>query len=207
MRIRTSDFALGSFDYSHLFDDKSKISTSFLYEYTLLGGPTTNRNLSWPNTSIVIQDEFNTNDNPLYGARLQLDYTFKPMIWGVVEIGYQYRDLDHEGDFLYTRKDNATGIFEIVPEFSSTVNLRRKIHSGYGQLTGEQGKWNYGVGLRLEAMDRVLDLNDKTGDVDTTYSYDFVKPFPSANVQYAVSDNLTIKAAYRKESSERPPLR
>ena len=45
LRIRTSDFALGSFDYGHQFDNGSKISTSLLYEYTLLGGPTTNRNL------------------------------------------------------------------------------------------------------------------------------------------------------------------
>ena len=39
LRIRRSDFALGSFDYAHKFADNSKLSTSFLYEYTLLGGP------------------------------------------------------------------------------------------------------------------------------------------------------------------------
>ena len=56
LRIRTSDFALGSFDYAHTFVDESKISTSFLYEYTLLGGPTTNRNLGFPDTSQILQD-------------------------------------------------------------------------------------------------------------------------------------------------------
>ncbi|WP_226789104.1 TonB-dependent receptor [Polaribacter porphyrae] len=68
LRIRKSDFALGSFDYAHKFADESKLSASFLYEYTLLGGPTTNRNLGFPNTSEIIQDEFNTNDNPLFGT-------------------------------------------------------------------------------------------------------------------------------------------
>ncbi|MEQ8809032.1 MAG: TonB-dependent receptor plug domain-containing protein [Imperialibacter sp.] len=45
LRTRTGDFALGSFDYSHQFDNSSLLSASVLYEYTLLGGPTTNRNL------------------------------------------------------------------------------------------------------------------------------------------------------------------
>ena len=60
LRIRRSDFALGSFYYAHKFNDDSKLSTSFLYEYTLLGGPTTNRNLGYPDTTQIIQDEFNT---------------------------------------------------------------------------------------------------------------------------------------------------
>ena len=198
LRIRRGDFILGSIDYSHLFKNKSKLSTSFLYEYTLLGGPTTNRNLGWPNTEIVYQDEFNTNDNPLFGIRFQADYVSQPLNIGVIEAGYQFRDLDHTGDFVYERKNNETGIWELVPEFSSEVDLVRKIHSGYAQLSGEKGKWNYGIGLRLELMDRELDLRDKAGTVDTTYHYDFVKPFPSANVQYAITDKTRIKAAYSR---------
>ncbi|MFY0607072.1 MAG: TonB-dependent receptor [Cyclobacteriaceae bacterium] len=198
LRIRTGDFALGSFDYAHTFGDKSKFSASFLYEYTLLGGPTTNRNLAWPNTDVVYQDEYNTNDNPLYGTRLQLDYTAKPMNAGVLEFGYQYRDLDHTGDFVYERKNNATGIFELVPDFSSTVNLRRKIHSGYGQLTGEQSKWSYSAGVRVEAMDRVLDLEDKAGLIDTTYNYDFIQLYPSASLLYAVNDGFKLKTGYSR---------
>lgn len=198
LRVRKGDFVLGSFDYSHLFESQSKISTSFLYEYTLLGGPTTNRNLGWPDTDRVLQDEFNTNDNPLNGVRFQIDYRSKPLSIGRLEAGYQFRNLDHTGDFVYERKNNETGIFELVPEFSSAVNLRRQIHSAYGQLTGQKGKWDYGIGLRLEYMDRELDLQDKAGTLDTTYLYDFVKPFPSANVQYAFNDGLRIKAAYSR---------
>jgi len=198
LRIRTSDFALGSFDYTHLFENKSRLSTSFLYEYTLLGGPTTNRNLGWPDTNILYQDEYNTNDNPLNGIRFQADYASKPLAIGIIEAGYQFRNLDHVGDFVYERKNNETGVFELVPEFSSEVDLRRQIHSAYTQLSGEKGKWNYGVGLRLEYMDRELDLKDKAGMLDTTYLYDFIKPFPSANVQYAFNDELRIKAAYSR---------
>lgn len=198
LRIRTSDFALGSFDYSHLFNDKSRISTSFLYEYTLLGGPTTNRNLGWPDTSFVYQDEYNTNDNPLHGVRFQVDYQSKPLSIGNLEMGYQFRNLNHTGDFVYERKNNETGIWELVPEFSSSVDLQRKIHSGYVQLSGNYGRWDYAAGLRTEFMDRELHLKDKTGDVDTTYLYDFLKLYPSASLQYALNQDLKLKAAYSK---------
>jgi len=63
LRIRKGDFALGSFDYAHKFNDDSKLSTSILYEYTFLGGPTVNDNLGHPDNSIIYQQEYNTNDN------------------------------------------------------------------------------------------------------------------------------------------------
>ncbi|MEX0883328.1 MAG: hypothetical protein WDZ72_07635 [Cyclobacteriaceae bacterium] len=68
IQIRSSDFALGSFDYAPTFDNQASISSLFLYAYTLLGGPTTNR-MGYLNTNLVYQDEYNTNDNPLHGMR------------------------------------------------------------------------------------------------------------------------------------------
>ncbi|AWW32470.1 TonB-dependent receptor [Echinicola strongylocentroti] len=198
LRIRRSDFVIGSFDYEHTFSNTSKVSSSFLYEYTMLGGPTTNQNLGYPDTDFVYQDEYNTNDNPLHGIRFQTDYTAAPWKIGTFEAGYQFRNLNHTGDFVYERKNNETGVWELVPDFSSNVDLTRQIHSGYGLLSGEKGKWSYSAGLRLEYMDRELDLRDKAGTVDTTYTYDFVKPFPSASLQYQVNDELTLKAAYTK---------
>lgn len=198
LRIRRGDFVLGSFDYQHSFENSSKISTSLLYEYTLLGGPTTNRNLGYPDTEIVFQDEFNTNDNPLHGVRFQVDYRSKPLNFGTLEAGYQFRNLDHTGDFVYERKNNATGIFELVPEFSSSVDLGREIHSAYGLLSGTLGNVSYGAGLRIEYMDRQLDLQDKAGTLDTTFLYDFVQFYPSANLQYSINNELRVKAAYSR---------
>jgi iron complex outermembrane receptor protein len=129
LRERKSDFALGSFDYSHMFQNNSKLSSSFLYEYTLLGGPTVNQNLGFSDNSILYQDEFNTNNNPLHGIRLQIDYTFKPFKSGVLEAGYQFRKLDHTGDFVYERRSDFNDGFKLVPEFSSKVNLTRSINA------------------------------------------------------------------------------
>lgn len=198
LRERKSDFALGSIDYEKNFKNMARLYTSFLYEYTLLGGPTVNQNLGFPDESILYQDEFNTNNNPLYGTRLQVDYTFQPFAIGLLDVGYQYRDLDHTGDFVYERRTDFNEEFELVPEFSSEVNLRRKIHSVYSQLTGKKGAWNYAAGVRLEVMDRNLALKDKANTVDETFEYDFTKLFPSASVQYRLNEKTNLKAAYSK---------
>jgi len=198
LRERKSDFALGSFDYEHTFSNNSKLSTSFLYEYTLLGGPTVNQNLGFPDNSILYQDEFNTNENPLHGVRVQIDYTFKPFKSGVLDAGYQYRNLDHTGDFVYERRTDFNDDFELVPEFSSEVNLKRSIHAFYGQFSGKNGKWDYTAGARVEVMDRTLELKDKANTIDKTFKFDFTKLYPSASVQYSINEKTNIKAAYSK---------
>jgi iron complex outermembrane receptor protein len=198
LRIRRGDFVLGSLDYTHIFPNESQLSSSFLYEYTMLGGPTTNRNLGFPDTSIIYQDEYNTNDNPLHGTRFQVDYKTSRKPYGILEFGYQFRGLNHTGDFVYERKNNETGEFELIPEFSSAVDLNRILHSTYGQLTGTKGNWSYSAGARIEIMDRTLDLTDKAGTVDTTYLYDFVKLYPSASLQYSINDDFQVKTSYSK---------
>jgi iron complex outermembrane receptor protein len=201
LRTRKGDFALGSFDYSHKFDNASKISTSILYEYTFLGGPTENDNLGFPDNNDVYQREYNTNDNPLYGTRFNLDYQWKPFSFGILETGYQFRDLDHTGTFEYFRNTNIVSNFtddDLVDEFSSDVSLKRTIHSGYAQVTGAKNKWDYAAGLRLESMDRVYKEALQSEITENVYDYDFVKLFPSASLQYKIDDKTNIKTAYSK---------
>ena len=192
LRIRKGDFALGSFDYSHQFENTSKISASILYEYTFLGGPTENDNVGFPDNTIIYQKEYNTNDNPLYGTRFNIDYLWKPFSFGTLEMGYQFRDLDHTGKFVYERD----GIE--VPQFSSDVSLKRSIHSGYAQVSGMKNKWNYATGIRLESMDREYKEVLKSDTNENVYEYDFIKLFPSASLQYKINNKTNIKTAYSK---------
>lgn len=198
LRKRKGDFALGSFDYGHVFANNSKLTTSVLYEYTLLGGPTVNQNVGYPNTLTMYQDEYNTNDNPLHGVRYQLDYAWKPFSIGTLETGYQFRNLEHTGDFVYERLNNTTGSFELLPEFSSEVDLKRTIHSGYAQLSGKKEALEYNAGLRVEAVNRDFDLRDKSNTIDTTYVYNFTKLYPSASIQYTLPNEAKLKVAYSK---------
>lgn len=192
LRIRKGDFALGSFDYSHKFENKSKISASILYEYTFLGGPTENDNLGYLDDTIIYQKEYNTNDNPLYGKRVNIDYRWKPFSFGTLEMGYQFRDLDHTGKFIYERDEIE------VPQFSSDVSLKRSIHSGYTQVSGLKNKWNYAAGVRLESMNREYTEVLKSDTKENVYKYDFIKLFPSASLQYKINNKTNIKIAYSK---------
>lgn len=198
LRIRKSDFAIASLDYDHFFENEAQLKTSLLYEYTLLGGPTTNLNLGHPDPTIVYQDEYNTNENPLKGVRFNLDYDFKPFSFGTLKMGYQYRNLDHRGDFVYQRKNNNTQRYELIPKFSSEVDLHRSIHAAYFQYNGSFNQWKWNAGLRLENMKRDLSLKDKTGTLDEDYTLAFSQLFPSASVHYASDDNTSFKVAYSK---------
>ena len=198
LRTRKGDFALGSFDYAHKFENKSKLSTSFLYEYTFLGGPTENDNVDTPAYGTIFQQEKNTNDNPLNGVRFNLDYKFKPLEIGVFEIGYQFRHLDHKGDFEYTRRTPPETEFVPINEFSSTVSLKRVINAAYGQLSGSKDNWDYTAGVRVESMNRKYKEDLATPEPEEEFTYDFVKLFPSASVQYKVNSNTNVKAAYSK---------
>ncbi|GLR17581.1 TonB-dependent receptor domain-containing protein [Portibacter lacus] len=198
LRKRKGDFALGSFDYNHAFDNQSNLSASVLYEYTLLGGPTVNQNLGEPNHDILYQDEYNTNDNPLNGLRFSVDYRLQPFSFGRIETGYQYRSLLHKGDFVYQRRTDYNDDFELIPAFSSEVDLERIIHSGYVQLTGGKDNIEYAAGIRAEAVARTFDLRDKANTIDTTYLNDYLKFFPSASIQYTFENNTKLKLSYSK---------
>lgn len=198
LRIRRGDFILGSLDYGHTFENTSKLSGSVLYEFTQLGGPTTNKNLNYPDTEDLIQDEYNTNDNPLNGFRAQLDYILKPFSFGTLETGYQFRTLNNRGDFYYGRRYSYNDDFEQVDLFSSDIDLKRHIHSGYAQLSGSTDKWEYAAGLRIEILDRELMLADKTGTTQETLNYNYEKLFPSAQLQYNLNETTALKTAYSK---------
>ena len=201
LRIRRGDFILGSFDYDHDFSNGSKITNSVLYEYTFLGGPTFNDNVDMPEYNTIYQQEYNTNDNPLNGFRYNLDYTFKPSSFGQLEAGYQFRTLNHKGDFVYERDE------ELVPEFSSNIQLKRTIHSGYSQFTGTKNKWDYTAGIRLESMNRSYTESLLSEAIPNNYTYDYVKFFPSASLQYTPNDDTKIKAAYSKRVNRTTTLK
>lgn len=198
LQERRGDFAIVGIDYSKSFKNKSSFSTSLLYEHTLLGGPTTNNNIGFPDNSIVYQNEYNTNDNPLDGFRFQTDYKFKPYEFGTIEVGYQYKNLTHKGDFLYQRRNNTNGVYELVPEFSSEVNLFRDSHSIYTQLSKSTTKWEYNVGIRAETLNRDFELKDKANTINETLNYQYNKLFPSASVMYKQENGNKIKLGYNK---------
>lgn len=193
LRVRRGDFLIGGLDYSYQWADKSTIHVSGLYEHTILGGPTDNINLGWPNTTDTLQLQLNDNDNPLDGFRLKLDYTrqLEDVKW---ESGYQYRYLSHPGDFIYLDRDFISNEWITNPEFTNGIELKRSIHSFYTQFSGQSGKLTYTAGIRLEHFDREVLIERP----DTTYQLRRLNPFPSANLLYDLDKGLALKAGYSR---------
>jgi outer membrane receptor protein involved in Fe transport len=193
LRVRKGDFFITSLDYTLLLGKKSSLKFSGLYERTVLGGPTDNANLDWPNTSNILQLQYNDNDNPLDGVRLQADYN--QMIGSVNwDVGYQYRYLKHPGDFIYLDRNFNTNSWEENPLFTNNIDLRREIHSLYSQISGSSGKWQYTAGLRLEYFDRTV----KIGQPNETFTLDKFNLFPSVNLSYDLGNGLMAKTGYSK---------
>jgi outer membrane receptor protein involved in Fe transport len=193
LRVRKGDFFISSLDYSFNFSDKSTLKFSGLYERTILGGPTDNANLAYPNTADVLQLQYNDNDNPLDGARLQIDYRAKigNSSW---ESGYQYRYLHHPGDFVYLDRDLTNNVWLENPLFTNSIDLTRKIHSLYSQLSGKQEKWEYAAGLRLEYFDRTVTL----AQPDEIYDLSKLNLFPSVNVSYNLGEGVGTRLGYSR---------
>ena len=193
LRVRKGDFLIGALDYTLKFDKDASLKISGLYERTILGGPTDNVSLSWPNTTEVLQKQFNDNDNPLDGFRFQLDYAKKigETMW---ESGYQYRYLKHPGDFVYQDLDLVTNRWIENPLFTNSIELNRTIHSLYSQVSGTSGKLAYTAGLRVEYFDRTVDI----ARPDETYQLDKFNLFPSLNLKYDLGNEWAAKAGYSR---------
>ena len=193
LRVRRGDFFISSLDYIHTFKNKSSLSASILYEYTMLGGPTDDVQLRYPELQDTLQYTFNDNENPLDGVRFQLDHS-TPLAGGKLETGYLYRYLWHEGDFIYQEKILGTNDFVVNPDFSSSIDLERNIHSFYSQFSRKSGKWDYTFGARLEYADRQLTTDTTSAPI----RLELFNLFPSANIQYTINDNFALKAAYSR---------
>ncbi|MCO6492317.1 MAG: TonB-dependent receptor [Phaeodactylibacter sp.] len=192
-RVRRGDFLIAGLDYAYSFADKSALKVSGLFERTVLGGPTRNNNLAWPNVQDTLQRQLMDNDNPLDGLRLQLDYSRKLGALGW-ESGYQYRFLKHPGDFNYLDRNFEKSSWEVNPLFTNSMELRRRIHSWYTQVSGEWGRLEFVAGLRAETFSRTVEI----ARPDTLYKLSRLNLFPSANLLYDLGNGLSAKAAYSR---------
>ncbi|MEM6377441.1 MAG: outer membrane beta-barrel family protein [Bacteroidota bacterium] len=193
LRVRRGDFLIGALDYDFSIGENSQLKLSALYERTILGGPTDNINTDFPNTQDTLQLQFNTNDNPLDGFRFQADFSSKIGALDF-ESGYQFRYLQHPGDFIYLDKNFETKEFEENSLFTNSIELRRGIHAIYGQVSGQQGKLSYTAGLRLEYFNREVDIEVPAN----TFTLEQINPFPSLNLQYDLGNEFFLNGAYSR---------
>jgi len=188
-QIKQGTFTLGNIDFTHIFDDKSSLAVSFLYEYDDLYGNTHNRNLTEPGGALI-QYVQNPYQKPVEGYRAKIDYTVN-IGNGKLESGYQFRTDTQDGIFDYIVEPEELSSDD---RFSGSARSKNTINSVYSQYAAAQQKWEYIVGLRYEYSRRSVNLSFN----NEPHILKLSNFFPTANVQYTASSELKIKAGFSR---------
>lgn len=191
LQNKEGKFVLGSFDYTHIFKNNSKISTSVIYENANLYGNTINKNLDYPNKIAIFQLVTNPYTNPVNGYRLKLDYS-TIIGKGKLETGYQLRRDKQDGTFNYTVTPNANQ--PDSAKFRGTAKSTNQINAVYAQYSNKILKLQYTAGLRYEYATREVNLSS---DVNA-HRLNLSNLFPSVNLLYSFNNEWNIKAGYSK---------
>lgn len=191
---KQGDFSLVNFDYTHIFSNKSALTLSALYEYTLLNGFTKNTDYQLNTTTNPINDILNTGNSPIQGLRGKADYSIN-IGKGKLESGYQIRYQKQTGAYVYENIIlGRNKINQIVPEFTANIDIFNLIHGVYSQYTSKVGKLDYTIGLRFEDAQRTFNSDKLTRPFELHLS----NLFPSANLLYNFKSDFKAKAGFSR---------
>jgi len=191
LQEKEGNFVLGSFDYTHNFENNSKITGAFIYEYANLYGNTVNKNLDYPEKTNVFQEVNNPYTNPINGYRIKLDYS-TPLWKGKLESGYQLRNDKQDGKFDYI-VDPVVDPAEDA-KFRGTAKSSNIINAVYSQYSGESSKLKYTAGLRYEYSEREVKISTDS----QPHLLNLSNLLPSANLLYTFNDTWSSKLGYSK---------
>ena len=191
VQTKEGNFILGNFDYTHIFKNKSSLTSSLQYERANLFGNTINNNFNYPNKDVIFQQVYNPYTNPIEGYRLKVDYNIA-IGKGKLEAGYQYKYDKQDGqfDYLVTPATNQADI----AKFKGSAKAINNINAAYVQYSNKINKLQYVVGLRNEYATRKLNLSYDP----KTHFLDLNNLFPSTNLLYTINNFWNIKTGYSK---------
>lgn len=191
LQNKEGKFLLGSLDYTHSFDNGSKLSASAIYESADLYGNTINQNLDFATKSTLFQLVTNPYTNPISGYRLKIDYSVN-LGKGKLEAGYQYRDDQQDGRFDYTVTPFTNQ--PDIDKFRGRAKSSNTINGMYLQYGAKQNKLQYIAGLRYEISKREVILSS---DPNPHY-LNLNNLFPSLSLLYTINNAWSYKAGYSK---------
>ena len=120
---------------------------------------------------------------------------------GRIRLGYELTDTRPEQDTAFSRGPAANGL-AIVPELSNRFEARQTVHALYA--TWERPlteKLSAQGGLRLEQAD--IEVDDRTSGVSA--AQDYFKAYPTAHVQYQLTETQTLRASYSRRIQRPQP--
>lgn len=208
IKLQDKSFALGMLNYTKEYENQSTLSVSSAYEFTNL-----NHNLENERVNTIAGSshglEKNNKEVPLNAFRLQADYKFKPFSFGALEVGYQFKYYNEEGNTTDEYMGYFPGRYQLVGENnlvldslnSGNIHLNRSLHSAYVQLAGSYGKFDYNIGGRLEAINRDLEIQ-KVGHNLEVKSLNEINLLPSIHLTYNLVRRSRLVFDYTQRRSE-----
>lgn len=120
---------------------------------------------------------------------------------GQLRLGYELNIQKPEQDFRFLR-GGTTSTLVPAPGFSNRFEADQTVHAWYA--TWERpltAQFSAQLGLRLEQAD--IEIADLTGG--TSAEQDYFKAYPTAHLQYTLSETQTLRASYSRRIARPSP--
>jgi hypothetical protein len=213
---RFGQFQNYSLDFSHKFSKSKELKISGLYELSGLSRELNNQNFQYNPASDVVGSKTleyrQSDDTPLNGYRLSVDYTTAFDNGSKLGLGFQPQFLSVKGDFIYDTLDVRSGNFYPYTDLENGIDLKRNIYAAYADYSGSIKKLKYIAGLRMEFTDQRLDVLNPdyfslfAGEKSASYGVRRFDLFPNLHLAWEASgsDKLTLAGSRR---ISRPPAK
>jgi outer membrane receptor protein involved in Fe transport len=213
---RSGQFQNFNLDYSHNFSKTKELKISGLYEHSGLERDLNNQNWLFNPTNQAIGAkvlEYHQSDNtPLNGFRLSVDYTTELANGSKLGLGFQPQFLGVKGDFTYDTLDVKSGNFYPYKDLENGIDLNRGIYAAYADYSGSINKLKYIAGLRMEYTNQTLDVLNPdyfslfAGNKKASFSDRRFDLFPNLHLDWELTDKDKLTLAGSRRVS-RPPAK
>ena len=213
---RYGHFQSGNLDFVHQFNAHADLKVSVLYEHSGLKRALQNQNFRYNLTGQAIGPvllEFRqTDETPLDGYRLSVDYAATLENGSRLSLGFQPQYFSIAGDFKYDTLEVKSGSFLPYRDLENGIDVTRGVYAAYADLAGRYKKISYIAGLRAELADqsiRLLSANYFTifDGVKNSHSSDRrFDLFPNLHLAWELSDKDQLTFAASRRIS-RPPVK
>jgi outer membrane receptor protein involved in Fe transport len=190
-------------DYTHKFGENHTLSVSSTYsswdgvDENLVTEYSTDANYNKLATQSSLKY---TKDNFNYQYRLNADYK-RPIKKGTLETGFQYRYENRKDDLVFKNLDVATNNWIVNTLYTSKLDYKNDIYSGYATFSDTKWGIGYMIGVRTEYFTRTIKFSN---DADS-YNYDKFMLYPSVHLTKTFKEKHQFQLSYSRRINRPQP--
>jgi hypothetical protein len=213
---RYGQFQNVNVDFLHKFSKSNELRISALYEHSGLSRELHNQNFQYDRSSDktgqIALEYKQTDDTPLDGYRLSVDYSAQLPDGSKIGIGFQPQFFSIAGDFSYDTLGVKSNKFNPYTDLENGIDVTRGVYAAYVDYSGKFRKFKYIAGLRLEYADQSVNLMKANyfslfdGVKKSGYEDNRLDFFPNLHLEWELSEKDKVGLASSRRIS-RPPVK